>query len=104
MRRGVVAVPGSLPTREGVAQAAQEPLVLALLPVSLLLCLLGLGLLLAGPLLLGRLLPGLAFPLLGAALGLFLLVAGKGSGGFLHPALDLVLHRTSFALDRKSVV
>src|SRR5829696_9162229 len=98
VRRGVVIVPGGLPTRYGVAHVAQEPLVLALLPVSLLLRLLGLGLLLAGPLLLGCVFLGSALSLLGSALGLFLLVAGKGARGFLHPSLELVLHRSFFAL------
>ena len=81
-----------LSSREGVAQTAQEPLVLALLPVSLLLCLLGLGLLLAGPPLLGCLFLNLAPPLLGPAPGLFLLRASYRTGGFLSLAPGPFLH------------
>src|SRR3712207_7954179 len=81
-----------LSSREGIAQVAQKPLVLALLPVSLLLRLLGLGLLLAGSLLLGCLFPGSALPLLGAALSLFLLVAGYRASGFLHLTLGFLFH------------
>ena len=64
--RGVV----ELPPREGVAYAAQRPLVLAPLPVALLLGLLGLLLGLPGFGPLGGLLARLALPLLGSALGL----------------------------------
>jgi hypothetical protein len=53
------------------------------LSVSFLLRFLGFGLLLAGPLLLRRFLCGCGRPLLGLALGLLVLVAGYGSGGFL---------------------
>src|SRR5215203_113805 len=86
----------SLPSRESVAETAQRPLVLAPLPVALPLGLLGFLLGLAGLGPLGGLLARLALPLLGTALGLLLLVACEGPGGFLHPALGLVFHRCSF--------
>src|SRR5215210_5218488 len=86
----------SLPTREGVAETAQRPLVLALLPVALPLGLLGLLLGLAGLGPLGSLLARLALPLLRPALGLLLLVAGEGPGGLLHSALGLIFHGCSF--------
>src|SRR5215210_2372714 len=82
----------SLTSRQSVAHVAQQPLVLALLLVSLPLGFLGLGLLLAGPLLLGRFLCSFTGPLLGLALRLLLFVAGYGTGGFLHLALGFVGH------------
>src|SRR3712207_9552402 len=85
-----------LPTREGVSEAAQQPLVFAPLPVALPLGLLGLFLGLSGLGPLSGFLARLALPLLRPALGLLLLVAGDGAGGFLHLALGLVVHRCSF--------
>src|SRR5215208_8277452 len=82
----------SLPTREGVSEAAQRPLALAPLPVALPLCLFGFFLSLPCLGLLSGLLARLTLPLLSSTLGLLLLVAGEGSGGLLHPALGLVFH------------
>src|SRR5829696_3014260 len=80
--------------RQRVGDAAQQPLVLALLPVPLLLGLLGLFLHPPGLLLLGRLLLGFGLPLLGPALGLLFFVAGYGACGLFRLALRLI-HRSS---------
>src|SRR5215216_2153445 len=81
--------------RQRVGDAAQQPLVLALLPVPLLLGLLGLFLRPPGLLLLGRLLLGFGLPLLGLALGLLFFVAGYGACGLFRLAFRLI-HRSSF--------
>src|SRR4028119_1347366 len=77
---------------QGVREAAQGPLVLALLLVSMPFGLLGLGLGLPGPLPLLGLGLGLGLPLQCAALFLLGLVACEGAPGLLHLALGL-LHR-----------
>src|SRR5829696_2729547 len=81
--------------RQRVGDAAQQPLVPALLPVPLLLGLLGLFLRPPSLLLLVRLLLGFGLPLLGPALGLLFFVAGYGACGFFRLALRLI-HRSSF--------
>jgi hypothetical protein len=88
----------SLAAREGVAQAAQRPLLLAPLSVALPLCFLRflLGLPRSGSL--GGFFARLALPLLRPALGLLLLVAREGARGFLHPSLGLILQSSSFLM------
>jgi hypothetical protein len=86
----------SLATREGIPEATQRTLALALLPVALSLSLLGFLLGLAGLCPLSGLLVRLAFSLLRPALSLLLFVAGEGTGGLFRPALELVLHVYSF--------
>src|SRR5215217_5651550 len=78
--------------RQRVGDAAQQPLVLALLPVPLLLGLLGLFLRPPGLLFLRRLLFGFDLPLLRPALGLLVLVAAYGAGGLFGFSLGLI-HR-----------
>src|SRR5215203_1808862 len=81
--------------RQRVGDAAQQPLVLALLPLPLLLGLLGLFLRPPGLLLLGRLLLGFGLPLLGLAFGHLVFVAGYGACGLFRLAFRLI-HRSSF--------
>src|SRR5215211_5371448 len=78
--------------RQRVGDAAQQPLVLALLPVTLLLSLVGLRLRLPGLLLLCRLLLGVGLSLLRPAFSLLVLVAGYGAGGLFRLAFGLVHH------------
>src|SRR5215216_2639547 len=80
-----------LTSLQGVAYVAQQALLLALLAVALLLCLLGLGLLLVGPLFLPGFLCSSSLPLLGLAFCLLALVVSDGASGFLHLALGLLL-------------
>src|SRR5215216_459844 len=89
--RGLAAVAA----RQRVGDAPQQPLVLALLPLPLLLGLLGLFLRPPGLLLLGRLLLGFGLPLLGLAFGLLVFVAGYGACGLFRLAFRLI-HRSSF--------
>src|SRR5829696_9208690 len=94
----------SLTSRQSVAHVAQQPLVLALLLVSLPLRFLGFGLLSAGPRLLRRFLSCRSDPLLGLAFGLLVLVAGYGPGGFLHLALGFLRHSVRPPHGRLAVV
>src|ERR671917_1013772 len=97
--RGGPAVSGpgaSVTPGQRVRDAAQQALVLSLLPVPLPLCLPGLFFRLAGLCLLCRLLLGVSFSLLRPALFLLGLVAGQGAVGFLGLAFGLVVHSCSF--------
>src|SRR5829696_8352422 len=85
--------------RQRVGDAAQQPLVLALLAVPLFLSLVSLRLRLPSLLLLCRLLLGVGLSLLRPALGLFVLVTGYGAGGLLRLAFSFV-HRSSFRRSR----
>src|SRR4028119_654919 len=82
----------ALEAAQGVREAAQGPLVLALLLVSMPLGLLGLGLGGPGLLSLLGLRLRLGLPLLGAALGLLGLVARQGAVGFLGLAYGFLRH------------
>src|SRR5215217_709182 len=97
--RGLAAVAA----RQRVGDAAQQPFVLVLLPVSLLLGLLGLFLRPPGLLLLGRLLLGFGLPLLGPALVLLLFVAAYGACGLFRLAFRLI-HRSSFERSESSLL